>query len=284
MLGDLFAYGDAGDAQLVAASVIALDQNADRVTAIFRIENARGGADASFKFVADHASAAADVAFFDRAAMRGVERVESILGFHVESVDVVQPAVPGFGHHGERPPVAFHVGRAVLDFPGDDGVAHHADAVRVGDHDGAVEKAGVFEPGCAGHLAVAVEREPAAEDGVVGVLPRGRIGSDTGADRTFADLQFALPEMSVVWPTSTPLTSVMALYWPGVPSKGTPRSRARGLAGRRQEAEREDKSGSQRDMASEARHKGATRACFVGVNRERGVVVQFDCHPEQAVD
>src|ERR1700686_3089355 len=37
-------------------------------------------------------------------------------------------------------------------------------------------------------------------------------------------------EMSVVWPTSTPLTSVMALLGPGVPSKGTPRSRARGLA------------------------------------------------------
>ena len=37
------------------------------------------------------------------------------------------------------------------------------------------------------------------------------------------------PEISVVWPTSTPLTSVMALLGPGVPSKGTPRSRARGL-------------------------------------------------------
>src|ERR1700676_2615805 len=37
------------------------------------------------------------------------------------------------------------------------------------------------------------------------------------------------PEMSVVWPTSTPFTSVMALLGPGVPSKGTPRSRARGL-------------------------------------------------------
>src|SRR5580658_6188573 len=37
------------------------------------------------------------------------------------------------------------------------------------------------------------------------------------------------PEMSVLWPTSTPRTSVMALLGPGVPSKGTPRSRARGL-------------------------------------------------------
>src|SRR5450631_361593 len=37
------------------------------------------------------------------------------------------------------------------------------------------------------------------------------------------------PEISVVWPTSTPATSVIALRSPGVPSKGTPRSRARGF-------------------------------------------------------
>src|SRR5215467_289703 len=37
------------------------------------------------------------------------------------------------------------------------------------------------------------------------------------------------PEMSVVCPTSTPFTSVMALNGPVVPSNGTPRSRARGL-------------------------------------------------------
>ena len=43
-------------------------------------------------------------------------------------------------------------------------------------------------------------------------------------------LSLPLPEMSVVWPTSTPLTSVMALLGPGLPSNGTPRSRARGLA------------------------------------------------------
>src|SRR5688572_12538310 len=37
------------------------------------------------------------------------------------------------------------------------------------------------------------------------------------------------PEISVVYPTSTPFTSVIAFSRPGVPSKGTPRSRARGL-------------------------------------------------------
>ena len=34
--------------------------------------------------------------------------------------------------------------------------------------------------------------------------------------------------MSVVWPTSTPATSVIAFIGPGVPSNGMPRSRARG--------------------------------------------------------
>src|SRR6202034_4790025 len=37
------------------------------------------------------------------------------------------------------------------------------------------------------------------------------------------------PEISVVWPTVTPATSVMALSGPGGPSEGPPRSRARGL-------------------------------------------------------
>src|SRR4029077_9582055 len=37
------------------------------------------------------------------------------------------------------------------------------------------------------------------------------------------------PEIKVVWPTSTPFTSVIAFKAPGVPSKGTPRSRARCL-------------------------------------------------------
>src|SRR5262249_39909870 len=37
------------------------------------------------------------------------------------------------------------------------------------------------------------------------------------------------PEISVRCPTSTPETSVIAFLGPGVPSRGTPRSRARGL-------------------------------------------------------
>jgi hypothetical protein len=121
----------------------------------------------------------------------GVEGVPRVFGVDVESVDVVEIAVPGFGDDRERPPVAFHVRRAGLDLPGDDGIANDADAVGVGDHDGSVEESGVVNPGGAGHLAVAVEGEPGGEDGVVGSFSARMDGSDAGADRAFADHELA---------------------------------------------------------------------------------------------
>src|ERR1035441_4642449 len=63
----------------------------------------------------------------------------------------------------------------------------------------------------------------------VEVLPRGRMAVTPVRTGPSPTLSLPLPEMSVVWPTSTPRTSVMALLEPGSPSKGTPRSRARGL-------------------------------------------------------
>src|SRR5208283_3895494 len=96
MLGDFFADGHAGDPKLVAASVVALHEHADGVADALGIEDARGGSDSAFEFIADHASAAAYVAFFDEAAVRGVERVESVVGLDVKSIDIVEPAVPGF--------------------------------------------------------------------------------------------------------------------------------------------------------------------------------------------
>ena len=149
------------------------------------------GADAAFEFVADHSCSAADIAFFDGAGVRGVEGVPGVFGMNVKSVDVVEPAVPGFGDNRQRPPVAFHIRRAVFYFPGDDGVADDADAVRVGDHHGSVEEAGIVDPGGAGHFAVAVEGEPGGEDGVVTGLAAGMDGGDAGADGTFADYEFA---------------------------------------------------------------------------------------------
>src|ERR1700724_1086663 len=122
--------------------------------------------------------------------MRVVEGVKRVFWLHVESVDVVEIAVPSLGDYGQGPPVAFHVGRAVLDLPCDDGVANHSDAVRVGNHDGTVEESRVVDPRGARHFAVAIESEPCGKDGVVAGLSPGMNGGDAGADWTFADFQF----------------------------------------------------------------------------------------------
>src|SRR5712692_11506912 len=71
------------------------------------------------------------------------------------------------------------------------------------------------------------ENQP-ANTGSLDALPRGRIAVTpvrTGPAPTFRGPS---PATSVVMPTSTPGTSVIAFRDPGVPSKGTPRSRARG--------------------------------------------------------
>ncbi len=120
-----------------------------------------------------------------------VKGVPSVFWLNVESVDVVKIAIPGFGDDRERPPVAFHVGGAVFDLPGDDSVANDAHAVRVGDHDRAVEESGVVDPGRAGHFAVAVESEPGGEDSVVAGFAARMNRGDAGANWALADLEFA---------------------------------------------------------------------------------------------
>ena len=72
------------------------------------------------------------------------------------------------------------------------------------------------------------ENQP-ANTGSFDPLPRGRMAVTpvrTGPDPIF---KAPLPEMSVVIPTSTPATSVIAFTGPGCPWNGTPRSRARGF-------------------------------------------------------
>ena len=97
MFGNFAAYVDSGDAQLLAGSVVALDEDADGVASGFGGEHAGRRANASLKFIADHSGAAAYVALFDCAGVGGVERMEGVFGMDVKSVDVVEPAVPGFG-------------------------------------------------------------------------------------------------------------------------------------------------------------------------------------------
>ena len=61
------------------------------------------------------------------------------------------------------------------------------------------------------------------------LFPRGSTAVTPVRTGPLPTTSFPFPEMSVTCPTSTPATSVMALYRPGVPSNGTPRSRARGF-------------------------------------------------------
>src|SRR5690349_2174321 len=66
-----------------------------------------------------------------------------------------------------------------------------------------------------------------AKTGSSELLPRGNTAVTPVRTGPLPTTSFPLPVMSVRWPTSTPLTSVMASSGPGAPSKGTPRSRAR---------------------------------------------------------
>src|SRR3984893_2659347 len=72
--------------------------------------------------------------------------------------------------------------------------------------------------------------QPAKTGFIMESLPRGRMAVTPVRTGPLPMTSLPSPEMSVVWPTRTPETSVMALEGPGVPSQGTPRSRARGLA------------------------------------------------------
>ena len=120
-----------------------------------------------------------------------VEGVEGVFGLHVESVDVVEIAVPGFGDYGQRPPVAFHVGLPCLTFQAMTASRTTPTLCVLVIMHGSVEEAGIVNPGGAGHFAVAVEGEPGGENGVVAGLAAGMNGGDAGAHRAFADYEFA---------------------------------------------------------------------------------------------
>src|SRR5215468_7530178 len=104
MLGDFATHVDACDPQLLARSVVALHQHSDGVATGFGVEHPRASSDSPLEFVTDHAGSTANIAFFHRSGMCGVEGVPGIFRLHVESVDVVQISVPSFGNYGQGPP------------------------------------------------------------------------------------------------------------------------------------------------------------------------------------
>ena len=126
--------------------------------------------------------------------------MQSVLGLHVKTVDVVEPAIPCFRDDRQRPPVTRRIRLAVIEAPLNDRIANDSDAVRVGDHHGAFEKAGLFHPSRAGHFTVAVQRPPAGEDRIAHrIFSARKHGGHSRANRPLANLQlsFAGNERSV---------------------------------------------------------------------------------------
>jgi hypothetical protein len=126
----------------------------------------------------------ADGAFFDRPAARVGERLAYVLPFDVLTVYVVERPVVGLGDYGEAP--VFVLGGARFDLGGYKSVAHHADAVGVGDRDRCGEHTGLADPLEVGHLPVTVEAVGAREDGVV--AGKALAGTDDGHTRTHRPL------------------------------------------------------------------------------------------------
>ena len=111
-LRDFFADGYASDQQLGSAAKVTLGEDAEGVAACFAAQFARGGADAAFEAVADHAGAATDIAFSDWAGAGTVEGLEDVLFLYMEAVDVVEEAIISLAYDGEGPEAAFEaVGR-----------------------------------------------------------------------------------------------------------------------------------------------------------------------------
>ncbi len=125
--------------------------------------------------------------------MRGIDGAKRVLWFDVKSVDVIEPAVPCFRDDRQRPPVTRRIRLPMIDAPLNNGVAHNADAVRVGDHHGPFKKSGLFDPSRSGHFAVAVQRPPTGENGIVhGIFSARQHGGHPRSNGALPDLQFSL--------------------------------------------------------------------------------------------
>ena len=174
------AHGHAVDEQILALAVVALDEHAHGVAAELLGEHAGAGPDAALEFMEDHAGAAADAAFRHRAGRRRIERGAQMLGPHMHPVDVGKPAVPRFAYDRKHP-VRGAVGLPEAGVIVDHGVAHDAEAVRVGQGDGRGEQARFLDPVAAGKLAVPVQAEHTGIHGVFHDIPGGE---DNGDART----------------------------------------------------------------------------------------------------
>ena len=151
------------DAQPLPAPVVRLDEHAERPAAAIVGDPPRRRPDAALELVADHPGPAADAALGDGARRGRGEGGQRILGRDVESINVVQAAVPRLADDRQGP--GDRADWLGLDLGPDEGVVDDPDAVRVRQSDRAAEQAGLADPFQPGQLAVAVEPMRAGEHG-----------------------------------------------------------------------------------------------------------------------
>ena len=209
--------------ELLARAVVGLHQHTEHAA---RADAAARGADAALEAVRHHARATADIALGHRPGPCRVERLEYVGLRDVLAETVVQEGIGGLADDRLMPR-----NLAPRDFvePAVHGIADHAHRIGPGDHHRTAQHPALDHPWRSGHLAEAVAGEPARRRPAATSCPAARIAVTpvrTGPRPTTSGPR---PSMSVVCPTSTPATSVIALSGPGVPANGTPRSRARGL-------------------------------------------------------
>src|SRR5579862_2765122 len=160
---NLVAHRDARDAKEMTGTEITLNECANRVaTKVFR-ELARRGACSALEFEADHSGAATHVALCNRSRMCVLHSGVCVFRLYVETIDVVEIAIPSLRHNWKRPPVFEWNRGSVFQLPVDHRVPYHSYAVSVGDHYRSVEKAGLFDPRGASHFAIAIFSEPSCE-------------------------------------------------------------------------------------------------------------------------
>ena len=111
----------------------------------------------------------------------------------MEAVEIIDSAIPGFGHDRQCPRVVALRQLAGIAQPLDHRIAHDADTVGIGHHHGPGQQARLVNPGGAGHFTVAVQPEPTGQRRIgVGTEAARQDCGDAGADRALALLQWRL--------------------------------------------------------------------------------------------
>jgi len=176
------AIGIGGSALGPQLAIEALHDRANGPATLSTAQPPRRGADATLEFMADHAAATADRAFHHWAVDRVFQGFSHMRGLDVKTVDVVEQAVKGFQYH-RHVPVETTVVRLLLAIKGNQGIAHHAEAVGIGEGNRAGQQTGLANPFKPGGVTVAVEHMHAGKTWLL----IGRTGArfdqrDAGAD------------------------------------------------------------------------------------------------------